>query len=288
MTLQEPEPASAPPRGPRLFGPELWVRLASALVMAAVALFLTWWGRLPFALLILAVSLAMSWEWARVVRGEAAGPAFLTHMLAVSVAIVLAGFDLAVLGLLVAVVGAILVALQSLGLGSPAAAGGVLYVAAPGISMIWLRSDPEFGFLAIVFLFLVVWTTDTGAYAAGRLIGGPRLWPRVSPNKTWSGLGGGILAALVVSVLFARFVMGSGAVRLALVGIALAAISQAGDLAESALKRGFGVKDSSALIPGHGGFMDRLDGLVFAAAAAALVAVLTNVLAPGRSLLLGW
>ena len=125
--------------------------------------------------------------------------------------------------------------------------------------------------LAVLWLFVTVWSCDTGAYISGRSIGGPKLAPRISPNKTWAGLLGGILAAVVASVLLA-LISGSGSIVLfAIQGTLLALISQCGDLAESSLKRRFDVKDSGNLIPGHGGILDRVDGVLFAAPTLALL-----------------
>jgi phosphatidate cytidylyltransferase len=133
---------------------------------------------------------------------------------------------------------------------------------------------------------LVVWTTDTFAYAGGRLIGGPKLWPSISPNKTWAGLLTGVTASAIAGAVFAAFVHEAAPVMLAFNGLALGFVAQAGDLAESALKRGFGVKDASSLIPGHGGFLDRVDGVVFAATAAALMGLVVDFHAPARAILL--
>ena len=124
--------------------------------------------------------------------------------------------------------------------------------------------------LAVLWLLLSVWSCDIGAFISGRSIGGPKLAPRISPNKTWAGLLGGILAAVVASVLLA-LISGSGSIVLfAIHGALLALISQCGDLAESSLKRRFDVKDSGNLIPGHGGILDRVDGVLFAAPALVL------------------
>ena len=142
------------------------------------------------------------------------------------------------------------------------------------------------GFLAVLFIFVIVAATDTAAFAAGRLIGGPRLATRISPNKTWSGLGGGLVAAALAGAVFAALV-GVSPAALALTGLVMGLIAQAGDLAESALKRTFGVKDASNLLPGHGGFMDRVDGLVTAAVAAALAALYVDPTLPAKALLAG-
>jgi phosphatidate cytidylyltransferase len=139
----------------------------------------------------------------------------------------------------------------------------------------------------VLFILLAVAATDTAAYFTGRTIGGPKLWPAVSPNKTWSGLAGGVTAAALTGVVF-PYVSGSGwSSWLAGLGLFLGLVAQGGDLAESALKRHFGLKDASNLIPGHGGFMDRMDGIVTASVAAALIALASEAYAPARALLYG-
>ena len=153
------------------------------------------------------------------------------------------------------------------------AAAGFLYAAAAEIASVLLRLDPVKGFAALMFVLLIVWVTDSGGYFAGRGIGGPKLWPRVSPKKTWAGAAGGFAASLAVAAGFAAFDLGRIGPLLMLSG-ALSVASQLGDLFESAVKRRFGVKDSGHIIPGHGGLMDRLDGFVAAAVVAALFGLL--------------
>ena len=148
----------------------------------------------------------------------------------------------------------------------------------------WLRNDEAFGAAAVIYLFAVAWTTDTASYAAGRLIGGPKLAPHISPHKTWSGFIAGILAPSLVGYIAAEALESGSALRLALVSVALAIACQFGDLLESWVKRRFGAKDSSRLIPGHGGLLDRIDGLMMAAVLAGLIA-LRDPAAPGRGLL---
>jgi phosphatidate cytidylyltransferase len=150
---------------------------------------------------------------------------------------------------------------------------GLAYVAAGGAALLWLRADLAAGLSNVLFLLLLVWASDIGAYLAGRALGGPKLAPAISPGKTWSGAAGGLAAALAVAVAEA-LVAGTapgwhGLLVAALLGIA----AQAGDLAESAAKRHFGVKDSGTSIPGHGGLFDRLDGVLAAAPVAALLAL---------------
>jgi phosphatidate cytidylyltransferase len=148
---------------------------------------------------------------------------------------------------------------------------GVLYAAAVVLPAVLLRDEAAHGLAAVVLLFAIVWGTDIAAYFGGRLIGGPKLWARVSPKKTWSGALVGTVVAIAGGLLVAHLAGVAVGVPLALVCLLLSAVSQAGDLFESAVKRRFGAKDSSHIIPGHGGLMDRLDGFVTAAAAAVVI-----------------
>jgi phosphatidate cytidylyltransferase len=149
-----------------------------------------------------------------------------------------------------------------------------------------LRRDPALGFAAMLFVFAIVWVTDIAAYFAGRAIGGPKLWPAVSPKKTWSGAIGGTLGGIAAGLLVAKMAGLVVAPMLVLVALGLSIVAQAGDLLESAIKRHFGAKDASQLIPGHGGLMDRLDGFLTAAAAAVMVGLLRGGLeGPARGLL---
>jgi phosphatidate cytidylyltransferase len=155
------------------------------------------------------------------------------------------------------------------------AAGGVLYLGAPALSLLWLRNAHESGYALVLWLFFIVWATDTFAYAAGRGIGGPRLAPRLSPNKTWAGLAGGVAGAALIGGGFAHS-RGGIALTAAALAAGLAVVAQLGDLFESWLKRNVGLKDSGDLIPGHGGLLDRVDGLLFAAPAFAAVMLLSQ------------
>jgi phosphatidate cytidylyltransferase len=149
-----------------------------------------------------------------------------------------------------------------------------------------LRSDPEFGFAALLFLFATVWATDVFAYLVGRKLGGPLLRPQVSPNKTWSGAIGGLGGGVAAGTLVAYASSGTKPVAAAVLALILSIVAQGGDLFESAVKRRFGAKDASSLIPGHGGVMDRLDGFLFAALVAVLIGIVRQgVAAPARGLL---
>ncbi|MFA5899101.1 MAG: phosphatidate cytidylyltransferase [Hyphomicrobium sp.] len=266
----------------------LKLRLISGSVLAAIAFALVYAGPLPFAVLVLLCGLVMSWEWGRLVRAASFDLGFFIHALAVTLAVVLAGAGYAALALATLVIAAITLIPLYVGRGARLSALGVFYVGLPAVSLLWMRSDEPFGFTAVLFIFAVVWSSDTAAYAAGRGIGGPKLMPRVSPNKTWAGLIGALTAGAIVGAVFAGLEPGAGALRLVLVGVGLALVAQAGDLAESALKRLFNLKDASDLIPGHGGFMDRMDGLVAAAVTAALLALVIDPHAPARALLFGF
>ena len=224
----------------------LALRVVSSLVLAPLALITAWLGGLVFLLFWVIAASIVLWEWAQLV-----------------VQAKLRGFAL----------------IDWL-------AAGVAYAAVLLFAPLILRRDAELGFAAMVFLFAVVWATDIAAYFAGRALGGPKLWPAVSPKKTWTGAIGGTLGGIVAGVLIVKLLSISVAPMLVLVAAVLSAVAQAGDLLESAVKRHFGAKDAGSIIPGHGGLMDRLDGFLTAAAAAAMVGLLRAGLeAPGRGLL---
>jgi len=148
---------------------------------------------------------------------------------------------------------------------------GGLYIGLPAMAMIWLRDVGEMGMETVFWLFALVWAADSGAYAAGRMIGGPKLAPAISPNKTWAGLAGCVLSAAAVGAVTANVLGFASMVGLTLASAAVGALSQGGDLVESWIKRRLGVKDSGALIPGHGGLLDRVDALMAAAIVVALI-----------------
>lgn len=269
--------------------PELSKRIVSGIAIGVVALLMTYWSPVLFAVLTFVIAAAMSWEWGRIVRQPAMpDTGMIIHILAVLLAAVLSASDMAGLGIAATVVGAIAVAALTFGVGNAQLSGvGVLYTGLPVVALGWLRGDEPLGFLATLFVLLSVVVTDIGAYASGRTLGGPKLWPEISPNKTWSGLIGGVLAAAIAGALFAWLSGTGSAAWLASLGLILGVVAQGGDLAESALKRHFGLKDSSDLIPGHGGVMDRMDGIVTASVIAAVIAFAIDAYAPARALLYG-
>jgi phosphatidate cytidylyltransferase len=283
-----PPDAPKPPGKPVLFNKELQLRVVSGLAVAAVALLAVYLGSIPFAILVFFIAAVMSWEWGGIVRGNGADMAAFIHIAAIAAAALLSNLSMAVLALLPLAKGAITIAM--LFFGAPQArlsSLGVLYTGLPVVALGWLRADKDFGFRAVILILICVAITDTAAYFSGRLIGGPKLWPAVSPNKTWAGLIGGVSAAAIAAALFSRLVPEASAAWLAGLGLLLGLVAQGGDLAESALKRRFGRKDASDLIPGHGGFMDRMDGIVTASVAAALIALAVDAYAPGHALLHG-
>ncbi len=279
----EPEPAVAASSGAKT---ELGLRIVSALVLAAVSFGLAWAGALPFAALVLVVALILSWEWAHVVRGRGIDLTLAIQFAAAVGAIGLAAFGFAALGVAILLIGTIIVLALEFGARPMLSAAGVLYAGLPAVALIWLRSNEPMGFYAVLFIFLVVAATDTAAYFAGRSIGGPRLAPSISPKKTWSGLLGGISAAGLTAGAFA-YAIGAPVLPLAVAGVAMGLVAQAGDLAESSLKRAFHLKDASGLLPGHGGFMDRVDGLVPVAVLLALVLLFLDPKAPADALFAG-
>lgn len=151
---------------------------------------------------------------------------------------------------------------------------GVFYIGIPSYALLHIRSYPEMGFETVIWTFLLVWAADTGAYFAGRSIGGPKLAPNISPNKTWAGLIGGVGAAGVIGLLVSLVLDLQNVIPLIILSMFLGLVSQGGDLLESWVKRKFDKKDAGALIPGHGGVLDRVDGLLAASLGAALIGYL--------------
>lgn len=287
-TSEPGDQQGSPRAGLTWLGGDFSTRLVSGLAMALIAAGALAAGAAAFNVLVFVLALVLSWEWGRLVHGRGAEIVIAVHVGAAALAVGLAALGFVGLGLLALPIGAILAMLLSLGRHSLFAALGVFYAALPAVILIWLRSDPTYGLRAAVFVILVVIAADTGAFLAGRGLAGPKLWPRVSPNKTWAGLFGGVLAGGITGALMALAVPGSSALRLGITAAVLAFLAQMGDLMESAIKRRFGAKDTSALIPGHGGIMDRLDGLVIAATAAGLTGFFVDVHSPARALLLGY
>ena len=262
-------------------------RVGSGIVMAAVALALVYAGAIPTALMVLVAALVMCWEWGHLVRTSSADLAFGVHSAAVATAIGLISGAQSIFALIALLAGTLLVLLLALSKRPVLSALGVPYVGLAAIALIFLRLDGNLGFAAVIFLLLIVVTTDTMAFVFGRSIGGAKLWASVSPNKTWAGFLGGVGSSALAGAAFATAIPAASSLRLAVIGLLLGIIAQGGDLAKSALKRFLGVKDASSIIPGHGGVMDRMDGVVTVAIAAAVYALVLNATAPATALLIG-
>jgi phosphatidate cytidylyltransferase len=266
---------SAPEAAPAAAGPgqrNLVTRVASAIVLVPVAIAAAYAGGWYWAALVTLCAIGLFVEWLMVTGASGNAPLVVTGAAVLAIAAPFLALHNVAAALFVMALGVIGVAFRA----STArwwAIAGFLYAVAAQVASILIRLDHGEGFDALVFILLVVWCTDIGGYFAGRSIGGPKLWSRVSPNKTWAGAAGGFILSLIVAWGFA--VAGFGRMGpLLMTATALSVASQLGDLFESAVKRRFGVKDSSHIIPGHGGLMDRLDGYVAAVALAAILGVL--------------
>jgi phosphatidate cytidylyltransferase len=268
VTEGDGAPAAVAGQGSR----NLLMRLIAGAVLAPVAIAIAYAGGWLWTTLVTVVAIGLYVEWLTIV-----GAARQRRVVASG------AIGLAIAGLCLAA-GWIDAALLVLGLGSAGVAllwqerrrwtvAGFIYAAAAQVASVLVRLDQAEGFVALMLILLVVWVSDIGGYFAGRSIGGPKLWPRISPRKTWAGAVGGFVASLVISGGFAALDLGKSGPIL-LLGAILSIASQLGDLFESAVKRRFGVKDSSHIIPGHGGLLDRLDGFVAAVVLAAFLGLL--------------
>ena len=252
----------------------LGLRIVSALVLAPVAIAVVWFGWPWLPLLVAIAGAGMAWEWARLCQEGRVGASG-----GLMIAVVLASVGAAAagqvgLGLGIAVLGAGMVFAAAKGERGEASwwlAAGALWLTLPCVLLLWIARADGAGRVTVLWIFAIVWATDIGAYAAGRSLGGPRLAPRWSPRKTWAGLLGGAGCAALAGWGTARVLGVSAVLPLVAASAGLAIIEQFGDLAESVAKRRFGVKDSSGLIPGHGGLLDRLDGLLAVIPAVALL-----------------
>lgn len=256
--------SARPPAEPPKSG-QLRLRILSALVLGPLVLLAIYLGS-PFGdFLFVGASGVLAWEWARLCNSGRFGKA--AWLLTAGVLSTVLAYDL----------GLVWVASAALALSWAGLAvfpkgprgdqwrawylGGLIYLSVAGISLIWLRATPGEGLHLLLWLLAVVWATDIGAYAAGKAIGGPKIAPSISPNKTWAGLLGGIAAATLAAWGVERLYGDANLLAVVLGGVT-AIVAQAGDFLESWIKRRHGAKDSSQLIPGHGGLFDRVDGLI--------------------------
>jgi phosphatidate cytidylyltransferase len=238
------------PAAPRTAGlSNLILRVISSAVLAPIAILAAWIGGVSFVVFWTVAASIVLWEWSALVKNASQVD-------------------------------------RSLGWFAGWMVAGLVYAGVLLLCPIILRRDPALGFVAMLFVFAIVWVTDIAAYFVGRAVGGPKLWPAVSPKKTWSGAVAGTLGGIAAGLLVVKLAGLVVAPMLVIVALALSVAAQLGDLLESATKRHFGAKDASQLIPGHGGLMDRLDGFLTAAGAAVMVGLLRGGLeGPARGLL---
>lgn len=254
---------------------DLKLRVLSAAILAPLALGCIWLGGNAFAGLVALIAAGLAFEWLGLCRQRGAVNAILVFA-ALPLAVLVAAWvgALQAIALLAVATGAGIVVAGGVSRDRPLAFG-IPYLGLGAVALVWLRQPAGSGGVNVIVLLLVVWASDIGAYMAGRAIGGPKLAPAISPGKTWSGAIGGLIAAAVTGmVASALLAHGSPSWRPAGFAIVIGVISQMGDLFESQVKRHFGVKDSGNLIPGHGGLLDRLDAVLTAAPAAALLALI--------------
>lgn len=263
----------------------LVMRFLTALVFGTVALWLTWVGGASFAIFSWVIGILVLHEWIKITEINWQKLQKVISYLAYLGFGYLLVLDYDAPVTLTYILLSVSIVALCAGRKAAWVAGGYLYAVLPVMSLTYVRGDEPFGFGAIIFLYAVVWGTDIAAYFNGRAIGGPKLAPQFSPNKTWSGAIGGAMAGVAGGTLVAYLALDTSPANLSIpfLALALSVVSQIGDISESWVKRHFGVKDSGVLLPGHGGFMDRVDGLVYAAILLYLIgAVSTDVTVPSN------
>jgi phosphatidate cytidylyltransferase len=273
----EPGPASdSGEAGSAVSAPSnnLLLRILSAVVLAPLAIVVAWLGDWPFAVFWGIAAIAVLWEWVTLVAGPRNRLMLSSCASAIAVAALVAWRHRPITAILLIGLGALAATIFAPRERRFWITAGIGYAGCMLLAPMLLRADTAYGFSALLLLFAIVWSTDVFAYFAGRTIGGPKLAPVISPKKTWSGAVAGVAGAIVVAVAVAGFLGPFDKGTIAIVAILLSIMAQLGDLFESWLKRRFGAKDASHLIPGHGGVMDRLDGFWAAALAGCVVGIL--------------
>lgn len=268
---------------------ELRLRIISGIILAAIVLAATWSGGFYFRLLAVVIGSLVYYEWSTISdlhgrdpQGNALGWLGLM-LIGGSTLMEEAVYSVEVLIAFVAAT-SIMVAIRGKSWWLP---GGIFYAGLTAIALAEIRDDDLRGFVLMLFVFATVWATDIFAYFVGRAIGGVKLAPRISPGKTWSGAIGGAIAAVMAGTAVVWSYFSADGLWIPILALILSICSQIGDLFESFMKRRFGVKDSSHLIPGHGGVMDRVDGLIFACFAAFLLAIVISLTMSGETMSLG-
>ncbi len=270
----------------------LGLRILSAIVLAPLAIAAAYAGSWVFALFWTMAALIVLWEWIKLVAGAGHVLMFSSCAAAIAVAALARFRERPIAALLIVGLGILASVIFAPQARRTWIASGVAYAGAMLLAPLYLRFDPNYGAQAVLLLFAIVWTTDVLGYFGGRAIGGPKLCPAISPKKTWSGaiagVLGGMAAALAMAHIFVTFEFGTfHPAAWVTLGLLLSIVAQAGDLLESWIKRRFGAKDASQLIPGHGGLMDRLDGFWAAAVVGCVIGIARGgILNPSAGLLL--
>lgn len=256
---------------------ELAIRVASAVVLIPVVLLITLHGGWAF-LLMLSVGIALlSIEWGLMVAPKLAARVTGTVTLSALAPVFTAYLGYPVLAIVMLAFGAACAGVYARHLKLPwlDTSYGALYIGWPALVLIWMH-EAEQGVYWVFFTFLIAWASDSAAYVVGKVVGGPKLWRKYSPNKTWAGFAGGIIAGMLVAGTLSEYLFSKPVIGL-LVGLLASLATMGGDLWESMLKRRYGIKDSGHLIPGHGGLMDRVDGLMFAIVAVGFIRLLVEL-----------
>ncbi|MFM7084219.1 MAG: phosphatidate cytidylyltransferase [Hyphomicrobium sp.] len=262
---------------------ELQRRIFSGFILIGILLFFTLYSNTTFSILVCVTSLIVSWEWSRIVYKNTLNPLLFVQGICVFTCLLLSSRGYHLEALMILIFGLIFLILLSWTNLPLLPSLGILYAGLPGVTLLWIKQDHSYGLYAILYIFFVVIGTDTASYIIGRRLGGKKLAPKISPNKTWSGFLGGISVPSLISIAF--IVLKQSSISLFFTTVILALLCQLGDLAESFLKRKFQIKDSSNLIPGHGGILDRVDGLIFASLGAGLMSLIINPTFPAKALL---
>ncbi len=248
----------------------LFKRVVSALILIPIVLAGVYAGGAWFAAMIGFACIVMLFEWSRMVERRSFSNGFYALALCACTVMYFAAAGQYVIALIICFISSVIAGALSKrddGIGIWMA-GAAIYIIAPCISLLWLRLDAPSGRELVFLLYSVVWAADTGAFIFGKFIGGPKISHALSPSKTWAGIGGGVLGGSIIGAISAAVLFGAGTpMAYVLIGGLLGAASVIGDLVESGFKRNFGLKDISGLIPGHGGALDRLDGMIFATSA---------------------
>lgn len=265
-------------------------RVPSAIALGVLALVATWYGGFPFLLFWVIAAGGIWYEWATVVRAEPRTTLIGIGAVAIVIAAAFVSVKLPLFAAITTIAGAIAVALMLRAASNLRAwtGAGVIYAGLAFIPIVLLREDVRFGFWAVIWIYAVVWLTDIAAYFAGKFIGGARLVPSISPSKTWSGAIGGTLFGVLGGAAVATFANARFTAMYIFIAFVVSVASQAGDIFESFVKRKFGAKDSSALIPGHGGLMDRLDGFIAGSLLALLIGLSRGGFSQPATGLLQW